>query len=455
MKYETINPATGEKIREYPSMDLAELNGIINATNASQESWQHSDFAMRAKLMHKAADLLLERKQELAELMTEEMGKTLAAGVGEVEKCAWVCNYYADNAQEFLADELVDTESSISKVVFRPIGIVLAVMPWNFPHWQVFRFAAPALMAGNGGLLKHAPNVSGSALAIEKIFLDAGFPENLFRTLLITNKHVSRAIENPLVNAVTLTGSTTAGKVVGAKAAQMLKKAVLELGGSDPYVVLADADLEACVNLCVTSRLINAGQSCIAAKRFIVEKPLLKSFTKLFVEKMGAVKTGDPTAAETEMGPQARFDLRDALHDQVQRSIEKGATLLLGGIVPPIPGAYYYPTVLSDVKPGMPAYEEELFGPVAAIIEAQNEEDAIRIANDTCFGLGAAIFTRDTKKGEEIASNQIKAGACFVNDFVKSDPRLPFGGTGESGYGRELSHYGIKEFVNIKTVCVS
>ena len=226
--------------------------------------------------------------------------------------------------------------------MFRPIGIVLAVMPWNFPHWQVFRFAAPALMAGNGGLLKHAPNVSGSALAIEKIFLDAGFPENLFRTLLITNKHVSRAIENPLVNAVTLTGSTTAGKVVGAKAAQMLKKAVLELGGSDPYVVLADADLEACVNLCVTSRLINAGQSCIAAKRFIVEKPLLKSFTKLFVEKMGAVKTGDPTAAETEMGPQARFDLRDALHDQVQRSIEKGATLLLGGIVPPIPGAYYY-----------------------------------------------------------------------------------------------------------------
>jgi succinate-semialdehyde dehydrogenase/glutarate-semialdehyde dehydrogenase len=326
-------------------------------------------------------------------------------------------------------------------------------MPWNFPLWQVFRFAAPALMAGNVGVLKHASNVPGCALAIESIFQEAGFPDDVFRTLLIGSTQVQAVIEHPLIRAVTLTGSTPAGKAVASQAGAVLKKTVLELGGSDAYVILEDADLEAAVTTCVNSRLINAGQSCIAAKRFVVVKPILEAFTARFVDLMKSKKVGDPLTEGTEVGPQARHDLRDSLHKQVRTSIERGASLLLGGEIPPGEGAFYPPTVLTQVKPGMPAYDEELFGPVAAIIEAKDEDDAVRIANDTVFGLGAAVFTKDAARGERVA-RRLEAGATFVNALVASDPRLPFGGIKESGYGRELGTYGIKEFVNIKTVVV-
>ncbi|MDA0687579.1 MAG: NAD-dependent succinate-semialdehyde dehydrogenase [Proteobacteria bacterium] len=455
MKMETINPATGEVVRSYDAMSAEQVADIIEKAAIANEAWQQTSFAERSALMLKAGEVLLSRKQELAALMCEEMGKNLAGGEAEIEKCASACEYYALNAEKFLQDEMVETSYSVSKVSYRPLGVVFAVMPWNFPYWQVFRFACPALMAGNGGILKHASNVCGSALAIEEIFLQAGFPENAFRTLLIGNEMVSDVIENPHIKAVTLTGSTGAGKAVGGKAGEMIKKSVLELGGSDPYVILADADIDKAVQVCVTSRLLNAGQSCIAAKRFIVDKSVIGEFTEKFVAAMKSKKMGDPTDRSNEIGPQARMDLRDELHKQVLQSVEKGANLLLGGEIPDMKGAYYPPTVLTNVKPGMPAYEEELFGPVAAIIEAEDEEDAIRIANDTEFGLGAGVFTEDLARGEEIATKRIKAGACFVNDFVKSDARLPFGGIGESGYGRELSHFGMHEFVNVKTVCVA
>jgi succinate-semialdehyde dehydrogenase/glutarate-semialdehyde dehydrogenase len=365
-----------------------------------------------------------------------------------------VCDYYAENARAFLSRESVETDASKSFVTFQPIGIVLAVMPWNFPFWQVFRFAAPALMAGNGGVLKHASNVFGCALAIEDVFVRAGFPPDIFRTLLIGSKGVDAVIENPLVKAVTLTGSTPAGIAVARKAGEKLKKSVLELGGSDPYIVLEDADLEAAVSTCVFSRLINSGQSCIAAKRFIVVEAVREQFESMYVEQMRAKKMGDPMQEDTEVGPQARHDLRDELHEQVVKSIEKGARCLLGGEIPAGDGAFYPPTVLTEVKKGMPAFDEELFGPVAAIIPVKDEKAAIAAANDSVFGLGAAVFTEDIARGERIAAEEIEAGCCFVNTFVKSDPRLPFGGVKESGYGRELSHYGIKEFVNIKSVFI-
>jgi succinate-semialdehyde dehydrogenase/glutarate-semialdehyde dehydrogenase len=386
--------------------------------------------------------------------MAEEMGKPIRQGRAEVEKCAWVCEYYADNAESFLSKETIATDASDSYVTFNPLGVVLAVMPWNFPLWQVFRFAAPALMAGNAGVLKHASNVPGSALAIEEVFRQAGFPASLFRTLLVGGSRVSSVIEDSRIKAVTLTGSTEAGKTVASTAGRVLKKSVLELGGSDPYLVLEDAELERTINTCVASRLINAGQSCIAAKRFIVVKSVLERFQQGFVKEMRAQKVGDPRAEDTDVGPMARHDLRDELHDQVRRSIDRGAKCLLGGEVPEGVGAYYPPTVLADVKPGMPAYEEELFGPVAAIIPVENENEAIATANDSVFGLGAAVFTKDKARGERIAAQELQAGCCFVNAFVKSDPRLPFGGIKESGYGRELAAYGIKEFVNIKTVYV-
>ena len=368
-------------------------------------------------------------------------------------KCALNCDYYAEHARTHLAVEPVSTEASKSYIAFEPLGVVLAVMPWNFPFWQVFRFAAPALMAGNAGVLKHASNVPGCALAIEKVFVDAGFPKGIFRTLLIGSKQVKSVIENPLVSAVTLTGSTPAGKAVASQAGAVIKKAVLELGGSDPYIVLEDADLELAVTTCATSRLINSGQSCVNAKRFIVVEPLVAAFTEKLVAAMRAKKMGDPLADGTDIGPQARPDLRDELHKQVRDSVAKGARLLLGGEIPPGKGSFYPPTVLADVKKGMPAYDEELFGPVASIVEARDEADAIRIANDSIFGLGAAVFTRDAARGERVA-RELEAGCTFVNALVASDPRLPFGGIKESGYGRELGTYGIKEFVNMKTVYV-
>jgi succinate-semialdehyde dehydrogenase/glutarate-semialdehyde dehydrogenase len=403
--------------------------------------------------MRRAGELLRERKEDLARLMALEMGKPLAQGRAEADKCASVCEYYADGAERFLAPETIETDARKSFVAFQPLGAVLAVMPWNFPFWQVFRFVAPALMAGNGGVLKHAANVTGCALAIEEIVRRAGFPPPLFRALLIGSARVAAVIESPHVKAVTLTGSTPAGKAVAAKAGSVLKKTVLELGGSDPYIVLEDADLEPAAATCVDSRLINSGQSCIAAKRFIVIDGVKKRFEELFVEKMKAKKTGDPLDESTAVGPQARRDLRDSLHGQVEKTVAGGARLLLGGKLPPGRGAFYPPTVLADVPKGTPAYDEELFGPVAAIMGARDEADAVRIANDSSFGLGAAVFTRDRERGERVAA-QIEAGNCFVNASVKSDPRLPFGGVKESGYGRELGVFGIREFVNIKTVYV-
>lgn len=449
-----VNPATGETVAEYATLTKAQVHAAIEQADAAFHKWRRSTFATRAGHMRKAADLLRERAPELAKLMAQEMGKPLKDGKSEAEKCAWVCEYYAENAEEFLAEEQIETDAGESFVTYQPLGVVLAVMPWNFPFWQLFRFAAPALMAGNVGILKHASNVPGCALAIEKIFNDAGFPEGVFTTLLVGSDAIDDIIEHKLVRAVTLTGSTPAGRAVAKKAGEMLKKSVLELGGSDPYLILDDADVESAVSTCVNSRLINSGQSCIAAKRFIVVQSQRDAFEKLFVDRMAAAKLGDPMDAETEVGPQARIDLRDDLHEQVQQSIEKGARRLLGGEVPEGPGAYYPPTVLTDVQPGMPAYEEELFGPVASIIPVADQEGAIRVANDTSFGLGAAVFTQNLERGRHIAATELQAGACFVNSFVKSDPRLPFGGIKESGYGRELSQHGIREFVNVKTVYV-
>lgn len=454
MTIEAINPATEERIRTYEPMVWEQIESTIASMQKTFLSWRQTDFAERSKKMKAAARILRDEKDEFARLMADEMGKPLAQGKAEAEKCAWCCDYYADNAKKFLAPEIVETDASKSFISYQPLGIVLAVMPWNFPFWQVFRFAAPALMAGNAGLLKHASNVPGCALAIEKIFHDAEFPQDLFRTVLIGNDVVARIIEHPDVKAATLTGSTPAGQAVGSKAGQALKKTVLELGGSDPYLILKDADLDSAVDTCVSSRLINGGQSCIAAKRFIVVKEVRKNFEDKFVAKMKSKKMGNPLEEGVDVGPQARVDLRNALHRQVVISIEKGARLLLGGTLPDRKGAYYEPTVLTDVKKGMPAYDDELFGPVAAIIPVEDEEEAIRVANDSVFGLGAAVFTQDLKRGEKIAEEKLEAGSCFVNSFVKSDPRLPFGGIKESGYGRELSYFGIREFVNIKTVYI-
>jgi succinate-semialdehyde dehydrogenase / glutarate-semialdehyde dehydrogenase len=451
---QSINPVSGKTIHEYSEHSAEETAAIIKECALAQEEWAKSDFYIRRKLMTRVSDILRSKAAEYAVMITREMGKPVAQSRAEVLKCANVCDYYVENAEVFLANEVVSTEASESYIAYRPLGVVLAVMPWNFPFWQVFRFAAPALMAGNGALLKHASNVTGSALMIEDIFKEAGFPAHLFRTLKLPGKKVAQVAENPLVKAMTLTGSVGAGRAVAAKAGEMLKKSVLELGGSDPYVVLEDAELESTVDTCVKSRLINSGQSCIAAKRFIVVKPLLKDFETRFVQKMKEQVMGDPMSDDTDLGPQASLSLRDELHEQVLKSIQKGATCLLGGTPPDLDGAWYPPTVLTGVEPGMPAYDEELFGPVAAIIAANDEDDAIRIANDSVFGLGAAVFTKDINKGKRIAEKALNAGCCFVNDFVKSDPRLPFGGIGDSGYGRELSYAGIREFTNIKTVYV-
>ncbi|MBK7498671.1 MAG: NAD-dependent succinate-semialdehyde dehydrogenase [Ignavibacteriales bacterium] len=450
----SINPANNILIKNYDEMTSPESADIISLADKAFKNWKETSFIHRSELMKNAAKVLRDNSEEYSVLMTIEMGKPIVQSRTEVEKCAWVCDYYADNAEKILADEIIKTEATKSFVSYQPLGVILAVMPWNFPFWQVFRFAAPNLMAGNAGLLKHASNVSGCALAIEDVFRKAGFPENLFRTLLVKSKNVKDIISNTKVQAVTLTGSVPAGKSVAALAGSLIKKTVLELGGSDPYVVLEDADLHQAAMSCVTSSLINAGQSCIAAKRFIIVESVYDEFEKLYLEIMSKKRMGDPLDENNDLGPQASLQLRDELHDQVLRSIKQGAELILGGTVPEIDGAYYPPTILRNVKPGMPAFDEELFGPVAALIKAADENDAINLANKSIFGLGASVFTKDIKRGEQIAKEKLNAGCCFVNDFVKSDPRLPFGGIKESGYGRELSPFGIKEFMNIKTVYI-
>ncbi len=450
----STNPATGDVVATYDEHTPEEVAAFVEEAHARHRAWRRTSFDERASVLAATADRLDARADELAELMAVEMGKPITAGRGEVEKCAWACRYYAEHGEAHLADVPIDADRQASYVHHEPLGVVLAVMPWNFPLWQVFRFAAPALMAGNGALLKHASNVTGCSVAIEELFVEGGAPEGLFRSLKIGAPQVEGVLEHPLVRAATLTGSVPAGSAVAETAGRLLKKTVLELGGSDPYVVLGDADVAAAAKTCATSRLINSGQSCIAAKRFIVVDEVHDAFVDAFVAEMEAAIVGDPMDQDTTVGPMAQVSLRDDLHDQVQRSEVAGAHLVLGGQLPTGDGAYYPPTVLTGVTPDMPAGAEELFGPVAAVLRARDEAHAIELANDTTFGLGAAVFTADVERGERIAADELEAGCCFVNDFVASDPRLPFGGIKDSGYGRELSHLGIREFVNAKTVVV-
>ncbi len=454
MAIQTLNPATEETVKIFNEMTRDEVERIIQKSHQAFLSWQKTSFSERRELMHNAANILRKKKNELAKTMTLEMGKPIKQGEAEAEKCAWVCDYYAENAESILSKEAIKTDASESYVRFDPLGIVLAVMPWNFPFWQVFRFAAPGLMAGNVGVLKHASNVPMCAEAIENIFNEAGFPDGTFKNLVISSKLVPYVIDHPFVKAATLTGSEDAGKHVAERSGKNLKKTVMELGGSDPFIILPDADLEKASSVAVTARMINNGQSCIAAKRFIVTEAVYDDFLKLFAEKMSAVKIGDPMEESTELGPLAREDLLLELHAQVTESVKAGAKILIGGERTGTKGFYYPPTILTDVHKGMPAYEQELFGPVASVIKAKDEADAIRIANDSAFGLGASLWTNDIKNAKVLAK-EIETGSVFINGLVKSDPRLPFGGIKISGYGRELSHYGIKEFVNIKTVWIA
>jgi succinate-semialdehyde dehydrogenase/glutarate-semialdehyde dehydrogenase len=450
----SINPSTGEQIATYPEMTADEVERTLQSSSTAFDRWRHASFQDRGAVVRGVARALRSRKSELARLMATEMGKPLNQGESEVEKCAATCEYFADHAATFLAREDVRTDATRSFVTYQPAGVVFGVMPWNFPLWQVLRYAAPTLMAGNTTVLKHSSNVTGCALAIEELFKAAGAAEGVFGVLRLGSARVGDVIDDRRVSAVTLTGSTSAGQSIAARAGKAIKKTVLELGGSDPYVILDDADLEAAVATCVSSRLINSGQSCVAAKRFICTPSRAADVERMFTELMSQKRTGDPLDSP-DIGPLARHDLRDELHRQVQVSVERGARLLTGGVLPDSPGAFYPPTVLTDVRKGMPAYDDELFGPVAAIIVAKDEAEAIRVANDTVFGLGAAIFTRDVERGTRLAAEEIEAGNCFVNTFVRSDPRLPFGGIKQSGYGRELGMWGIHEFVNVKTVYVS
>lgn len=451
---QSVNPATGELLKRYSQTSLATAREVAAGVAETADTWRQGDLQSRASLLKKLESLLLQNRDPFSELMTCEMGKPIREARSEVEKCATVCSYYAERGSEFLREQDIPTEASQSYVGFEPLGVILAIMPWNFPFWQVFRFAAAAVMAGNGVVLKHASNVSGCAVAIEEAFGEAGFPPELFRAVFLSNNDTMELIGDEHISAVTLTGSVRAGRAVAARAGQALKKTVLELGGSDPYVVLSDAEVAQAAEVCVKSRLINTGQSCIAAKRFVVVEALRQPFERAVVRLMQQAHQGDPRDPETELGPMARVDLRDELHAQVQASTAKGAKLLLGGELPDRPGAWYPATVLTDVAPGMPAYDDELFGPVAAILPAADDERALCIANDSRFGLGAAVFTADARRGERIARQELRAGSCFVNTFVRSDPRLPFGGIKDSGYGRELGSFGLLEFVNVKTIYV-
>lgn len=449
----SINPATEEVIKEYQTHSDTQVADILRDVDKAQKDWFHKSYDERAELFRQAAKYMREHAEEYARLMAREMGKVLKEGRAEVEKCAYVCEYYADNAAKFLAPEEIKTENTKSYVRFDPLGIIFAVMPWNFPLWQVFRGAAPALMAGNSMALKHASNVAGSALAVEEIFIKAGFPENLFRTLLITSGQVENVIRNPLIAAVTLTGSEGAGSAVAKVAGECLKKTVLELGGSDPFIVLADADVDLAVSGAAQGRMLNSGQSCIAAKRFIVNEAVADEFETKLVEHFRKLKVGDPLEESSQVGPLARVDLLHELHQQVEKSLAQGAVLAAGGRRIGEVGAYYEPTILTGVTEDMAVFREETFGPVVAVIRVANDEEAERLANLSHYGLGASIWTRSIEHAEKVAS-RIEAGLVAINKVVRSDPRLPFGGVKKSGYGRELSHYGIKEFVNIKTVVV-
>ncbi|WP_448609328.1 NAD-dependent succinate-semialdehyde dehydrogenase [Geodermatophilus sp. URMC 60] len=450
----TVNPATGERLAEHPTFSDADIDAALDRAAASQEGWAARPYPERAAVLRRAAEVLRAEVDDLALLVTREMGKPLAESRAEVEKCALACDYYAEHAGAFLADEPVDTSADRSWIGYEPVGVVLAVMPWNFPLWQVLRFAAPALMAGNAALLKHSPNTTGCALAVQRVLTDAGAPEGLFTALVVAEPDVPgitrRLIEDPRIGAVTITGSERAGRAVGSASGTAIKKAVLELGGSDPFVVLSDADLPRVAAMAARGRFLNAGQSCISPKRFVVDASVAEEFTRLLVAEVEALTVGGPESPGTDVGPMARADLLDGVHRQVEASVAKGARLLTGGRRLDGPGFFYAPTVLADVRPGMPLYDEEVFGPVAAVIAADGEDEAVRVANDTRFGLGASVWTTDPERGVAVA-RRIRSGAAFVNAVVASDVRMPFGGTRASGYGRELAAAGIREFVNVRT----
>lgn len=454
MTITTVNPATGEVIKQWEEMTAQTVDRKIRTADTAFSGWRETDMQTRSELMYRSARILRENRQSYAHMMAGEMGKPVTDGLAEVDKCAWVCEYAADNAKHMLMRETIDTDARKSYVTFQPLGVILAIMPWNYPFWQVFRFAAPGLMAGNAAVLKHASNVCECAMALEDVFRQAGFPDGLFSAVLVSGRNVDPLIEHPKIRAVTLTGSTTAGQKVARKSGSVLKKTVLELGGSDPAIILDDADLDHAVEACVASRLLNSGQSCISAKRFIVTASIRRRFEEKFVAEIKQRKMGNPLDPDVNIGPQARSDLRENLHRQVEKSLQMGARCLTGGKISSGNGFFYPPTVLTNVEKGMPVFDEETFGPVAAIISVKDEKEAIQTANDTHYGLGASIFTRDLEKGERVAAFELEAGNCFVNAFVKSDPRLPFGGIKNSGFGRELSRYGILEFVNIKTVFI-
>ena len=453
-KFSSINPSTGKTIATYERTTPEAVDAALRKAHVAQDAWRKVSYEDRAVVLRRVATVMREAKESLAQLATLEMGKPIAQSREEIDKSVRTLEFYADNGARFVEDELVETDALKSYVSYQPVGVVLAIMPWNFPFWQVFRAAAPILAGGNTMVLKHASNVSGCALAIADVFRKAETPDGLFQTLLLPSSEIAAIIADKRISAVTLTGSTEAGRAVASACGQALKKHVLELGGSDAYIVLEDADLDLTVEVCLRARLVNTGQSCVAAKRFVVVKPLLEEFTSRMKTGMEAATFGDGMNESPRIGPLARTDLRDDLHAQVERSIAAGAQLLCGGYVPQGPGAFYPPTVLGGVKPGMPAFDEELFGPVAAVIEADDEVDALRLANAHAYGLGGAIFSRNRERAENLAAHELQAGSCFVNEAVHSDPRLPFGGVKDSGYGRELGSFGMHEFTNAKTVFI-
>jgi len=453
MQLDSINPKNNHLMNSWDIHSDDEVELILHKANSSYLEWKNTQLSFRISCLDDISKLLKERSKEYGTLMSDEMGKPLSQGIAEIEKCAWLCDYYCQNASNFLSPKNIETDNYKSFISFQPIGLVLGIMPWNFPFWQVFRFAVPNLTVGNGAVLKHASNVQGCARAIENCFIDAGYYENIFSNLCIPGNRVDTVIENPIIAAVTLTGSTPAGQAVAKKAGQCLKKTVLELGGSDPYVIFDDADIDLAVDACIAGRILNTGQSCIAAKRLIVTKSNEAEFIERLKNKLSLKIMGDPLD-DVDIGPMVSMSAREEVNDQVQRTIEAGAMLITGGKIPESEGSYYPLTILSRVAPGMPAFDEEIFGPVFTVISAEDDGHAIELANQTEFGLGSAIFTQNIEKGEEIAKTKMQSGACFVNDFVKSDPRLPFGGIKMSGYGRELSDYGMMEFVNIKTIVV-
>ncbi|MBA4696274.1 MAG: NAD-dependent succinate-semialdehyde dehydrogenase [Legionella sp.] len=455
MKIKTINPATEEILKEYSFLAKSQVMPLVEKAHQRFLQWQHVPMEKREQCFLKLIQLLIQEKHDLAKIITKTMGKPFTYALAEIEKCEWICRHYAQEAKHYLSGRLIPTEMKITRVCYQPIGVIFAIMPWNFPFWQVFRAAVPTIIAGNTFLLKHAPNVVEVGCRIEALFLEAGFPPQVLQHIIIDNDVAADVVAHDRVAAVTLTGSKKAGSIVASNAARHLKKAVLELGGNDPYLVLEDADVELAAKAIVKSRLANCGQVCIAAKRVLAVASVHDALVEKIQQEMKAYQMGDPSLDDTRLGPMARADLRDTLHQQVSKSVGLGAQLLEGGEIPSLKGFYYPPTLLVKVHPGMPAFEEELFGPVISVIAVEDEAEAVRLANQSDYGLGAAIFTRDLKRGEYLAEVAIQTGSCFVNAVVSSDPRVPFGGIKQSGFGRELSKEGILEFVNTKTISIN